>query len=303
MPLSARSKPKPMPPKPRGPALFALKHYSNSIAVGRRRRSQSEGESGRVWPGTDPALRERPHRVVSCRFEMEVPTNALRMNVTLSVVAARDRRRNGCGGGAPGSSESVFCPSVSYKITVCTPRRESHHGGIGSCSSSSNPQRSYEPQHQRPEPHGPVVRKNADGSITHTTTTSTLRWTSNFVVSDNDEQGDPCHEWTGSFVFDDTPVDVSACSFHQLEGTFRGRNCSVGVRCSNNTTTNITSNNTTINTDGFGKNDQGRQRATPDKRTIEHGHTHTPARKRRRLLSQCRNHHFAGHSTIASTNR
>jgi len=90
-------------------------------------------------------------------------------------------------------------PSVSYKVTICTPRRQ--------------------PQEQQ---------QQVDPTSTSITT---LKWSSKFTMAkDVDENIDPFHEWSGSFALGEKPkytppLTMIDLSFHQLEGTFVGDYC------------------------------------------------------------------------------
>jgi hypothetical protein len=148
----------------------------------------------------EPSRKRKPHqerqerrqvrqRVVSCNFEMKVPTNALRIDMTI-LVSTNDVATN----------DDIPRPSVSYKITICTPRAQAHK----------------ERQEEVPQE-----------STTTTTTTTTLNWSSKFTMAkDLDENIDPFHEWTGSFALGEKSkqktLRMEDCSFYQIEGTFIG---------------------------------------------------------------------------------
>mmetsp|Transcript_26282 Transcript_26282/g.57575 ORF Transcript_26282/g.57575 Transcript_26282/m.57575 type:complete len:242 (-) Transcript_26282:146-871(-) len=166
------------------PLSLTVKKFRDSIVIGSCPRSSLSTSSSSTSSSSSPSCPKMPSnepRVISCNFEMTVPTNALRINITIIVSTKSDNYNNDN-------------PSLSYKITMVTPKKSE-------CESQQ-------------------IRRNADGSITTTTTTSTLRWNSKFTVAKRNDDVDPFHEWTGNFVFNKKPIDVSECLFHQLEGTF-----------------------------------------------------------------------------------
>ena len=59
---------------------------------------------------------------VSCNFEMKIPTNALRIDMSI-IVSTNDNFNNSSD--RVRSDETMLPrPSVTYKITICTPRRQ-----------------------------------------------------------------------------------------------------------------------------------------------------------------------------------
>jgi len=154
-----------------------------------------------------PTKQSRP-RVVSCDFEMQIPRNALRIDMTILVLT---NDKSCCESGNNNAR-----PSVSYKITICTPRRQGEH------------------QVQKTTP--------------TTTTTTTFNWSSKFIVAkDLDETIDPFHEWNGSFVLGEkkkTCLCLDDCSFFQVQGTFLSQ-YDTGEEDNTNTNTNFSSCETT----------------------------------------------------------
>jgi len=129
-------------------------------------------------------------RVVTCNFEMEIPTNALRIDMSILVSTNDNSSRNCC--------YETPRPSVTYKITICTPRR----------------------QQEAVEDH----QDHQKQSTTTATTTTTFRYSSKFTVAkDIDENIVPFHEWNGSFKLGEkknSTLPLEDCSFHQIQGIF-----------------------------------------------------------------------------------
>ncbi len=129
------------------------------------------------------SLQHKP-RVVSCDFQIKIPTNALRIDMTILFSTDRNFKK----------SEFEENSRVVYKITVCTPR--CCHKEITS-------------------------NYNEPSTTTITTTTTTLRWSSKFTLAKGMENHNPYHEWSGSFhLGNKKDIDISECSFHQVEGVF-----------------------------------------------------------------------------------
>ena len=120
-------------------------------------------------------------RVISCDFQMKLPTNAVRIDISLLLSTNM----------APNDCEDQ--PSLSYKITICTPR----------CYHEDE-------------------KCNSNTTSKHTTT-STLNWSSKFTMPKGSKNIDPFHEWSGTFVLGNMKEkDLSQYDFHQIEGIFSG---------------------------------------------------------------------------------
>eukprot|EP00537_Pseudo-nitzschia_pungens_P006615 CAMPEP_0172363860 /NCGR_PEP_ID=MMETSP1060-20121228/7102_1 /TAXON_ID=37318 /ORGANISM="Pseudo-nitzschia pungens, Strain cf. cingulata" /LENGTH=223 /DNA_ID=CAMNT_0013086699 /DNA_START=45 /DNA_END=716 /DNA_ORIENTATION=- len=161
-----------------------------SLVVRKFRDSRMMGAVSPLSPGasTLPFKAEAP--TISCNFEMQVPMDALRIHATILVSTTGDANEAWNNGRRP---------SISYKITICTPR-----------NSNSNV---------------PQIRRNDDGSITTTTTTATLRWTSRFTPAKGRHARDSFYEWSGMFALGNKkPIALAECSFQQLTGTIQGPN-------------------------------------------------------------------------------
>jgi len=174
-------------------SLGFVRKLTDSTVIGSQRREPSRKR--KQHQERQQCRQVRP-RVVSCNFEMKVPTNALRIDMTI-LVSTNDT--SSCYDVA--THDDIPRPSVSYKITICTPRQA---------------QAREERQEQVPQE-----------STTTTTTTTTLNWSSKFTMAkDLDENIDPFHEWTGSFALGEKSkqktLRMEDCSFYQIEGTFIG---------------------------------------------------------------------------------
>ena len=142
------------------------------------------------------SLQHKP-RVVSCDFQMKIPTNALRIDMTILFSTDRNFKK----------SDFEDNSRVAYKITVCTPR--CCHKAITS-------------NYNQP---------STITTTTTTTTTTTLRWSSKFTLAKGIENQNPYHEWSGSFRLGNTKdIDISECSFHQVEGFFES-NYDESIEC------------------------------------------------------------------------
>eukprot|EP00536_Pseudo-nitzschia_multiseries_P018896 jgi/Psemu1/230656/e_gw1.3328.2.1 len=173
------------------PSPLVVRKFWNSSVIGATLRSIQS--SSRHSQGRGPS---QP-RVISCSFEVQVPTDTLRIHITTFLSTGS--------GSSSGTNQTIDNPSLSYKITFCTPR-------------NSNSNSSYQPQTRR--------NRNPDGSITTTTTTSTLRWASKFTLMKGCEERDPFYEWTGMFVLGNNnkkPIALPECSFHHIEGIINPR--------------------------------------------------------------------------------
>ena len=141
-------------------------------------------------------------RVVSCNFEMRIPTNALQIDMTILVSTNNDNGTPSCcyddENETPNTplSPPRCRPSVSYNITICKPP--------------------------------PPPPRSSSLQSKDATTTTTIRWSSKFTIAkDLDENIDPFHEWNGSFTLGEKqdqkiPPKIEDCSFYQLQGTFLG---------------------------------------------------------------------------------
>lgn len=188
-------------------SLGIVRKLTESTVIGSQRREPSRKR--KQHQERQQRRQVRP-RVVSCNFEMKVPTNALRIDMTI-LVSTNDT--SSCYDVA--INDDIPRPSVSYKITICTPRRA-----------------------QARE----VKKEEVPQETTTTTTTTTLNWSSTFTMAkDLDENIDPFHEWTGSFALGKKKtLRMEDCSFYQIEGTFIGDydDCNEGIGSSK---TNLTS--------------------------------------------------------------
>lgn len=149
---------------PDTPQSVFVRRYADSNAVGFHRESSSL-----------PVQGDAP-KVISCDFEIKIPTTALRIDMSILV-----------------SSDSNECkgnPSIAFKITICTPRQ--------------------------------VQQDHIDDNYARCITTTTLRWSSKFAIAKGNENRSPYHQWSGSFdIGDNRHTDLSDCSFHHFEGSFR----------------------------------------------------------------------------------
>ncbi|OEU14266.1 hypothetical protein FRACYDRAFT_240800 [Fragilariopsis cylindrus CCMP1102] len=136
-------------------------------------------------------------RVVSCNFEMRIPTNALQIDMTILVSTNNDNGTPSCcyhdENEIPNTALSPpRCrPSVSYNITICKP----------------------------PPPPPPRSSSLQSKDTTTTTTTTTIRWSSKFTIAkDLDENIDPFHEWNGSFTLDgrENMMNAHGLCFHAV---------------------------------------------------------------------------------------
>jgi hypothetical protein len=174
-------------PPPSSSSGFVRK-LTDSTVIGSQRREPSRK---RKQHQERQQLRQVRPRSVSCNFEMKVPTNALRIDMTI-LLSTNDVATN---------DDIPTRPSVSYKITICAPRAQARE------------------KREEQVPQG--------STTTTTTTTTTLNWSSKFTMAkDLDENIDPFHEWTGSFAFGEKSkqktLRMEDCSFYQIEGTFIG---------------------------------------------------------------------------------
>jgi hypothetical protein len=170
-------------------SLGFVRKLTDSTVIGSQRREPSRKRKQQQERQVRP-------RVVSCNFEMKVPTNALRIDMTILVLT---NDSSSC------YNEDSPRPSVSYKITICTPR--------------------VQERQQQTEVHQESATRKR--TTTTTTTTTTINWSSKFTMAnDLDENIDPFHEWTGSFALGEKSkqktLRMEDCSFYQLEGTFIG---------------------------------------------------------------------------------
>jgi len=180
-----------------------VRKFSDSTVIGYSQQPQQQQycEPSLLCPLKKRKQKQKP-RVVFCNFEIKIPINALRIDMTIlvsingsSCSSSNSNRRCYI---ETGLSASHPRPSVSYKITICTPRRQQE-------------------QHPQVDP--------TSNSIT------TLKWSSKFTMAnDLDENINPFHEWSGSFALDEKPKNtpplaMEDLSFHQLEGILIGNYC------------------------------------------------------------------------------
>jgi len=210
---SSSSTSSPSSSSPSSSSLGFVRKLTESTVIGSQRREPSRKR--KQHQERQQRRQVRP-RVVSCNFGMKVPTNALRIDMTI-LVSTNDT--SSCYDVA--INDDIPRPSVSYKITICTPRRA---------------QAREERKEQVPQ------------ERTTTTTTTTLNWSSKFTMAKGlDENIDPFHEWTGSFALGEKSkqktLRMEDCSFYQIEGTFIGNydDCNEGIGSSE---TNSTSTST-----------------------------------------------------------
>mmetsp|Transcript_37919 Transcript_37919/g.43674 ORF Transcript_37919/g.43674 Transcript_37919/m.43674 type:complete len:285 (+) Transcript_37919:118-972(+) len=184
-----------------------VRKFTDSIVIGSHEQQMTDEQSP-----SKPALHQAVHdpqaqqqaqqqskkpRVVSCNFETEIPTNALRIEMSI-IVSTNDNNRMCSYDEMTGTHTNLLPrPSVTYKITICTPRRQEAAAAVA-----------HEEQ----------------GTTTTTKTTTTFRYSSKFTVAkDIDDNVVPYHEWNGSFALgakQNTPLPLEDCSFHQVQGIF-----------------------------------------------------------------------------------
>ena len=200
-------------------SLGFVRKLTESTVIGSQRREPSRKR--KQHQERQQCRQVRP-RVVSCNFGMKVPTNALRIDMTI-LVSTNDT--SSCYDVA--INDDIPRPSVSYKITICTPRRA---------------QAREERKEQVPQ------------ERTTTTTTTTLNWSSKFTMAKGlDENIDPFHEWTGSFALGEKSkqktLRMEDCSFYQIEGTFIGNydDCNEGIGSSETNSTSTSTSTSPLN--------------------------------------------------------
>ena len=205
---------------PSSSSLGFVRKLTESTVIGSQRREPSRK---RMQHQERQQRRQVRPRVVSCNFGMKVPTNALRIDMTI-LVSTNDNTSS-CYDVA--INDDIPRPSVSYKITICTPRRA---------------QAREERKEQVPQ------------ERTTTTTTTTLNWSSKFTMAKGlDENIDPFHEWTGSFALGEKSkqktLRMEDCSFYQIEGTFIGNydDCNEGIGSSETNSTSTSTSTSPLN--------------------------------------------------------
>jgi len=162
------------------PASLFVRKFTDSNVIGAHERLSSSSLASSIRGAKES---QDEARVISCDFQMKIPSKALRID--MSILLSTNSNISDC----------EDDPSVSYKITICTPL---HH---------------YED----------AISSN-DETISLTTTSTTLRWTSKFTVASGNQNRHPFHEWSGSFdLGNKKDIDISECAFHQVEGTFSAR--------------------------------------------------------------------------------
>ena len=196
-----------------------MRKLTESTVIGSQRREPSRKR--KQHQERQQRRQVRP-RVVSCNFGMKVPTNALRIDMTI-LVSTNDNTSS-CYDVA--INDDIPRPSVSYKITICTPRR----------AQAREERKEQVPQERT------------------TTTTTTLNWSSKFTMAKGlDENIDPFHEWTGSFALGEKSkqktLHMEDCSFYQIEGTFIGNydGCNEGIGSSETNSTSTSTSTSPLN--------------------------------------------------------
>mmetsp|Transcript_37920 Transcript_37920/g.43675 ORF Transcript_37920/g.43675 Transcript_37920/m.43675 type:complete len:288 (+) Transcript_37920:103-966(+) len=185
-----------------------VRKFTDSIVIGSQQMHQNQPCLLSSKPVHHQAVRDpqaqqnvqqlKNPRVVSCNFEIEIPTNALRIDMSI-LVSTNDNSSSSrsCCYETTGTTNLLPRPSVTYKITICTPRRQEAAAAVA-----------HEEQ----------------GTTTTTKTTTTFRYSSKFTVAkDIDDNVVPYHEWNGSFALgakQNTPLPLEDCSFHQVQGIF-----------------------------------------------------------------------------------
>mmetsp|Transcript_49054 Transcript_49054/g.55597 ORF Transcript_49054/g.55597 Transcript_49054/m.55597 type:complete len:289 (-) Transcript_49054:98-964(-) len=157
-------------------------------------QAQAQQQAQQQQAQQQQSSKKKP-RIVSCHFEMEIPTNALRMEMSI-IVSTNDNYNNIC------SYETMLPrPSVTYKFTICTPRRQETVAVAAAAAAAANEEQG-----------------------TTTKTTTTFKYSSKFTIAnDIDDNIVPYHEWNGSFALgakQNTPLPLEECSFHQVQGIF-----------------------------------------------------------------------------------
>ena len=210
---SSSSTSSPSSSSPSSSSLGFVRKLTESTVIGSQRREPSRK---RMQHQERQQRRQVRPRVVSCNFGMKVPTNALRIDMTI-LVSTNDNTSS-CYDVA--INDDIPRPSVSYKITICTPRR----------AQAREERKEQVPQERT--------------TTTTTTTTTTLNWSSKFTMAKGlDENIDPFHEWTGSFALGEKSkqktLRMEDCSFYQIEGTFIGNydDCNEGIGSSETNST------------------------------------------------------------------
>mmetsp|Transcript_49055 Transcript_49055/g.55599 ORF Transcript_49055/g.55599 Transcript_49055/m.55599 type:complete len:302 (-) Transcript_49055:98-1003(-) len=159
-------------------------------------QAQAQQQAQQQQAQQQQSSKKKP-RIVSCHFEMEIPTNALRMEMSI-IVSTNDTNRMCSYDEMTGTHTNLLPrPSVTYKITICTPRRQ--------------------------EAAAAVAHEEQDTTTT-TKTATTFKYSSKFTIAkDIDDNVVPYHEWNGSFALgakQNTPLPLEECSFHQVQGIF-----------------------------------------------------------------------------------
>lgn len=174
---------KPLPQPSLEPPSLLVRNFRDSNVIGFHPQPPSSPSSSLTPSSNVP--QDEP-RVISCDFQMKIPTNALRID--MSIRLSTKRNRNDCEDN----------PSVAYKITICTPRRD---------------------QEDKEETNG------SDNNGPKYVTTTTLKWSSKFTIAKGNEDRNIFHHWNGSFVLGEKKyIDISECEFHQVKGIFGSNN-------------------------------------------------------------------------------
>ena len=200
------------------PAASCVRKYTESIVIGSQQqtpaptptRQQPQQQQQHADADTDIAVVQHevssssplphPPRVVVCDFVLKIPTQAIRIDMTILVSTNEQADQQ--------QPQPPPRPSVAYKITICTPAR-----------------RCRLPQ-QEHYPHGPEGTAPAAASTPTSSMMTTVTWSSKFTVApDVAASVDPFYEWTGSFDLNNTSrtaaaVPLDECSFYQVEGKF-----------------------------------------------------------------------------------
>ena len=180
-----------------------VRKFTDSVVIGSHevRDPQAQHQAQAHSQQYQEQQSKKKPRVVSCNFEMEIPTNALRMDMSI-IVSTNDNFNSNSSNRICSYETMLPRPSVTYKITICTPRRQEEEAAALATAAGHQEQ-----------------------STTSTTiTTATFRYSSKFTVAkDIDDNVVPYHEWNGSFALgakQHTPLPLEECSFHQVQGIF-----------------------------------------------------------------------------------